>query len=242
MPRCWLTLVALLIPAAVAAAPVPKPATKPIEGVFGTPVATKGVTCEMTAQGVLRVGVSKEAAAEAKAHEDVRPLVARKVEGDFELTVRMAHTPPAGENLAAIDRDKLTVSAGIALYKADGKRGSLVVLNRVSNGREGWDSYFKMKAVYQSPETQGVTGALSSHQTLSDSPIYVRLTRRGDEFTAARGEDGKAWSPVFDETHTVSGLGPAVMIGPTAAHNTTGRYDVTFDEYVLKPLKKGEKK
>ena len=38
---------------------------------------------------------------------------------------------------------------------------------------------------------------------------------------------------MFEKSHTVPGLGP-VVIGPCVAHNTNGRYDVTFDEYVLK--------
>ena len=93
-----------------------------------------------------------------------------------------------------------------------------------------------MFALYETKETRGAIGDLSPHHKFSNAPSYLRLTRRGDEFTATRSEDGKEWSPIFELSHTVPGLGP-VVIGPRAVHNTNGRYDVTFDGYTLtKPL------
>lgn len=230
----------LLLPAFAVAAPVPKQTPKTFDG-FGTAVETNGVTCGMPKAGELRVCVAKDAASEAKTHEIARPLVAQKVEGDFELTVRITHTTPEGNELASGGEGELLAWAGIALSKADGKRGSLVFLNRLSNDRGTWDSYFKLHALYQTPETLGVKGDLSPHHKFTNTPVYLRLTRRGDEFTTSRSPDGKEWSPVFEESHTVPGLG-AVSVGPVAGHNTNSQYDVTFDEYVLTPLKKGEKK
>lgn len=233
-----LAVLALFVTTLAVAAPVPK--VKPNN--FGTAVETKGVTCEMLRTGELRVRVSKEAASESDAHLATRPLVTRTVEGDFELTVRITHTPPEDKELAtAVGNGEPIASAGLALHRSDGKRGSLVILNRLSQGRDGWDSYFRMSALYETKDTQGVVGNLSSHRKFSNEPIYLRLTRRGDEFTATKSDDGKEWSPVFDETREVPGLGP-VVIGPVAVHNTNARHDVTFDEYVLNPLKTGEKK
>ena len=65
-------------------------------------------------------------------------------------------------------------------------------------------------------------------------PIHLRLTRNGDEFTAAKSVDGKKWSSLFGSAFEVPGIGP-VLIGPVAVHNTNGRYDVVFDEYTLTP-------
>ena len=114
-------------------------------------------------------------------------------------------------------------------------------MNRFSQGKESWDSYFKIHALYETKDVRGVTGDLSSHRKFSSTPIYLRLTRSGDEFTATKSQDGKEWSQVFESSHKLPGLGP-VEIGPVAVHNTNVRYDVTFDEYVLNPLKKEEKK
>ncbi len=234
-----LSAVLVLVATAQAfAAPVPKRTPNN----FGTAVETKGVTCEMPQPGELRVRVSKEAASETKAHEVARPLFTRTVEGDFELTLRISHNPPEAKDLTVVGRGEPIASAGIALYKKDAERGSLVILNRLSQGKESWDTYFKMFALYETKDARGVIGDLSSHHKFSGTPIYLRVTRRGDEFTATKSADGKQWSPVFEESHKVPGLGDAVVIGPVAIHNTNGQYDVTFDEYDLKPLKKEEKK
>jgi len=228
----------LLAPLFALAASVPK--AKKFDD-FGTVVETKGVTCEMTKSGELRVSVSKEGATESKAHFVARPLATQKVEGDFELTVRITHTAPEAKELAAVGDGEPIASAGIALYKSDAKRGSLAILNRLFEGDDAWDSYFKMFALYETKTTLGSIGDLSSHHKFINTPIYLRLIRRGDEFTATSSEDGKEWSPIFESSFDVPGLGP-VVIGPVAVHNTTTGYDVTFDEYVLKPLKKEEKK
>ena len=186
----------------------------------------------MTRPGELRVHLSKDAASEPKAQEDARPDVARRVVGDFELTVRVTHTPPAVRSLAAIGRDEPIASAGIALYKPEAERGSFVLLNRLSRNDETWDSYFKMRALYHSKDARGVVGDHSSHDKFAEKPIYLRLTRRGDEFTATKSEDGKEWSAIFKTPFVVPGLG-AVVVGPVVAHNTTGSFEVTFDKYSL---------
>lgn len=230
---------AALLPLLAVAAPVPKPPSS-IQS-FGTVVETKGVTCASPRRGELRVNVSKAAASEAKAHDEARPVVARTVEGDFELVVRITHAAPDGRELVSGDGGERLASAGIALHKPDGKRGSLVVLNRLSNDRGTWDSYFRMFALYETKGGRGAIGGLGPHREFSGDPIHLRLTRRGDVFTAARSDDGKEWSPVFESPHEVPGLGAAVVVGPVAAHNTNGRYDVTFDQYTLTQLPEKKK-
>ena len=69
---------------------------------FGIAVETKGVTCELPQTGELRVRVSKEAALETIAHEVARPLFTRTVDGEFELTPRITHTPTVAKDLTVM--------------------------------------------------------------------------------------------------------------------------------------------
>ena len=68
--------------------------------------------------------------------------------------------------------------------------------------------------------------------------MYLRLTRKGDDFTSQTSADGKTWQGFG--THKTTGFGP-VVVGPVATHNTTGEYAVTFDEYEIKPLTEEKK-
>ena len=113
----------------------------------------------------------------------------------------------------------------------------MVLLHRHFRESNAWESTFSLFSRY------GNKGSDSSRvsEKLLEQPIYLRLTRRGDEFTSSQSFDGEKWSSIFGASHEMPGLG-SVSIGPVAVHNTNGRYDVTFDVYDLKPLKKGEKK
>lgn len=232
MPRTRLALSLLFASAVAGAAPVPKQLPRTFEN-FGTVAEIKGVKCDSSRPGEVRIRLSADAATESDAHEKARPNVARTVEGDFELTVRITHAPADAKTVAAsAGKGEVIAAAGIALYKPDGTRGTMVVLNRLSKGDDAWDTYFKMDARYETKKARGGIGDLTQHHTFANAPVYLRLTRRGDEFTTTESEDGKAWTPVFKESHTILGLGD-VAIGPVAVHNTTGRYEVTFDEYTL---------
>lgn len=239
MSRNWPALLILAIPFSAPAAPVPKASLALFEP-FGKPVEIRGTTCAVIRPGEIRVRLTKDAATESKAHDFARPNVARTVEGDFELTVRIAHTPPDAGAVTVEDKGETIAAAGIALVRADGKRGSLVVLNRLSRSEVGWDTYFKLSALYETKAARGSIGGLSSHHAFANAPLYLRLTRRGDVFTSTTSDDGKTWSPVFEEPHTIPGLG-AVSLGPVAVHNTNGLYEVTFDEYTLSQPAKEQK-
>ena len=220
----------LLLPALAVAAPVPKLTPKTFDG-FGTAVETKGVTFESPQAGELRVSLSKEATTGSQAHFVARPLVTQKVEGDFELTVRVTHAPPEAKDLAAVGKNNPVVSAGLALSSPDDPNASVVLLHRHIRDGDTWESTFNLSSRYGKKGSDSCRVSEKLHQ----QPIYLRLTRRGDEFTSAQSFDGKKWSSVFGSAHEVPGLG-AVLIGPVAGHNTNGQYEVTFDEYVLKPL------
>ena len=152
------------------------------------------------------------------------------------MTVRVTHAPPEAKELTAVGRGDPIVSVGIALYTPDAPKASVVLLHRHAKEGDTWESTFNLFSRY------GEKGSDSCKvsEKLLEQPIYLRLTRRGDEFTSAQSFDGKKWSSIFGSAHEVRGLGP-VSVGPVAAHNTTAGYDVTFDEYVLKPLTEKKK-
>ncbi|WP_157368876.1 DUF1349 domain-containing protein [Zavarzinella formosa] len=222
------SILLLLIASLVVAAPAPKPAAKKIADVFGTAVEARGVTCEMSPRGELRVGVAKEAAAEGEDHGAARPLVTRKFEGDFQVTVRLAHVPSDAKDLSAVGDGKPAFSAGIALYTPADPTQSVTFLQQHLKEGETWKSDFFACIRYNTDVFESVR---RPGEKLDRGPVYLRLTRRGGEFTSASSHDGKKWTPVASLGRFK--FGSAVLIGPAATHNTSAGHIVTFDEYVL---------
>jgi hypothetical protein len=229
MPRTLSVL--LLLPLFATAAPVPKPPAKKIEEVFGTPAEFQGVTMAMTRKDELRATLAKEAAAGNQ--NTLRPFATRTVEGDFELTVRIAHAPPTAADLGA-GGGTPTVTAGIALLGDGNQKYTLNLLHKHTKAADVWKSGLSMN----SQHPRGGSGTGRQNNKLEDQPLYLRLTRKGDEFKSETSADGKRWQGFG--THKVAGLGP-VLVGPVASHNTTAEYEVTFDEYVIRPLTEEKK-
>lgn len=225
MPRTLFAL--LLLPLLAVAAPVPKPGPKKIEDVYGQVADARGVTCEMTRAGELRVGVSKETLVATSQEHQIRPLVTRTVEGDFTLTIRLTHTPSKAADLGvAAGAGAPTLSAGIALYADGNPKQQLTLLHKHTKTGDTWKSSLSMS----SRHANGGSGTGRQGKGLEDKPYYLRLTRKGDEFKSETSADGTKWQGFG--THKVSGFG-AVVVGPVAVHNTTADYDAVFDEYKL---------
>ncbi|MCU0704491.1 MAG: DUF1349 domain-containing protein [Fimbriiglobus sp.] len=229
MFRTFFTLI--LLPLLAVAAPVPKPPPKKMEEVFGTFVEANGVTAEMTRRGELKVEVSKDAAADTNRVSTARPLVTRTVEGDFELVVRVTHSPPTAADLTtAIGAGNPTVTAGLALYAAGDPKSTHTFLQKHARISDAWRTQLSANTQHQ----RGGSGTGRQGQKLEEKPIYLRLTRKGDEFKSETSTDGKKWQAFA--THKATGFGGAVVVGPVATHNITGGYEVTFDEYEIKPV------
>lgn len=224
MPRTLFAL--LLLPAVALAAPVPKPPGKKIEDVFGQVAEVSGVTCEMTKAEELRVGVSKEFTVSTSQEHLIRPLVSKTVEGDFVMTVRVAHPPSRVADLAAVGPGVPTLSAGIALYADGNPKQMLTLLHKHTKSGDTWKSSLGMNSRHD----RGGSGTGRQSKGLEDKPLYMRLTRKGDEFKSETSADGTKWMGFG--THKVAGFG-AVVVGPVALHNTTADYDAVFDEYKL---------
>lgn len=229
--------VVLLVAVGVAfAAPVPKPAAKKLEDVFGSSADVPGVTLEMTRYDELKATVGKDAAAGIYANRIIgtfRPLAAKTVEGDFELTVRVTHAPPGKADLAA-GTGSPTVIAGIALVAERSPKSTASFFHEHVQAGDGWKTRLTMSTYHP----KGGIGSDRQGGKLEDQPVYLRFTRTGDEFKGETSTDGKKWQEFA--THKASGYG-AVVVGPYAGHNTGGEYEVTFDQYVIKPLTEEKK-
>jgi len=220
------TLFALiLLPSLILAAPVPKAPAKKIEDVYGTPGEFQGVTLQMTRRDELKATVAKEAAAANQ--NNLRPFTTRTIDGDFELTVRVTHTPPASAE-TGVGNGGPVVYAGIALIAANDPKSTGNLLHKHVKVGDTWKSGLSMNTQHKN----GGSGTGRGNVKLEDQPIYLRLTRKGDEFKSETSADGKKWQGFG--THKAQGFGATVVVGPVATHNTTASYEVTFDEYVIK--------
>lgn len=231
MPRTLFALV--LLPTLALAAPVPKPSAKKIEDVFGTPVERSGVACEMTRNDELKVTVAKEAAT-TDTTANLRPLATRTVEGDFELTVRLTHAAPGSAD-RAVGIGGPAVYAGIALFADGNPKNTVNLLHKHVKTGDTWKSGLTMNTQHKN----GGMGTGRGNAKLEEQPVYLRLTRRGDEFKSETSTDGKKWQSFG--THKAQGFGGAVVVGPYASHNTSAECETTFDEYVIKPAAEEKK-
>ena len=220
----------LLLTAYAVAAPVPKlGGVKKIEDVYGPSVEIPGVTLQMTRRDELKASVGKDAAAGINANRitgTFRPLAAKTVAGDFELTVRVTHAPPAKADLA-VGTGSPTVIAGLALFAEHNPKSTASFFHEHVRAGDTWKTHLNMSTYHP----RGGSGSGRQGGKLEDKPVYLRLTRTGDEFKSETSADGKKWQAFA--THKASGFG-AVVVGPYAGHNPNGEYEVTFDEYVLK--------
>jgi hypothetical protein len=231
-----LGLIPLLSPFADCA-PVPKESAKKLKDVYGEVADPDSkCKCEMTRDGELRVVVPKDAPPLELDHGSrTLPLVTKTVEGDFEVTVRVAHAPPTDAGRAEGAKQQATVSAGIALYAEGDPKTNITFVHKHAHGGGKWTSGLGMQCNYGG----GSSGSGRGSPNLEDKPVYLRLTRRGGTITTETSTDGKKWSLFVN--HKAGRIGEAVVVGPVAFQNTTGEYEAVFDRYEVKPLTEEKK-
>lgn len=229
-------MIPITILALAVAAPVPKLDAKKVEEVYGklTDPDTK-CKCELTKEGGLRVVVpSDQGPTEQGNRSRIPPLLARAVEGEFELTVRVAHAPPKGAEPAKGASKAAIVTAGVALVAEENESLCVLFAHNHRLAGDKWKGQLFTHSVYK----DGSAGSAQTNPEYDAKPVYLRLTRRGNLFTAETSGDGKKWE---EFTRVVHRFGHTVTVGPVAYQNTTADYEVVFDQYEIKPLN-GEKK
>lgn len=229
-------LVALLfLPVFVVAAPVPKAVPK-LEEVFGEIVDEKdGCKYEMSKGGVLTItvpAVEKDAKVE---RESFRPgLVAREVEGDFMVTVRIAILPSASAKVTGKEKDAEVV-AGVAVAKADDPQyGALGGMGQWSVDKSWSGRFFDSRK----PDKTSSSSGSWDLKLKQDDCLTVRLTRRSDRVLTEFKIAGE-WQGFSNRR--IEGMTGSVRVGPVAFGCLDKEFSATFDEYKIELLKDEKK-
>jgi len=227
---------ALLACGLAPAAPVPKASVPKIEDVFGE-IADPKSECrfKMGKDGALTVTVpTAHPRLEPGASSTTPPLVGRKIEGDFELTVRVSAALPKtadGKGNTFLP----AVLTGISVVSADDPNTGITVGAARRLKGSDW-----VGAKFASFRESGYGGATEDDLTAgADEPIWFRLTRSQQTLHIETSGDGKKWKTFVRVG--VNKVGDAVTVGPVAFGCLDTEFSVTFDQYELKPLKEGKK-
>ena len=220
------------------AAPVPKEKVKRLEDVFGEVTDPKSdCKFDMMKGDALRLTVPKTHPPTdfSDDHPAYPPMVAKVVEGDFVLTVRVTQTSAKDAEPAAGARGITKVMAGIALYSEADPKSSLLFTQHHSLSGKSWGSGFVREARGGGRASGGSSGGDERGKA-----VHLKLTRNGGDFKTATSTDGKTWDEFLN--CGIDKLGAKLVVGPVALHCTSDDYEAVFDQYEIKPLKADEKK
>ncbi len=91
------------------------------------------------------------------------------------------------------------------------------------------------------PRLAGTAGSQGARTDLKgDSPLWLRLTRRGETVKGEWSEDGKEWVRIYDTT--LPNLPSSVVFGPLVAKQVAVEVTATLDEYEIELLPQNPKK
>lgn len=232
-------MLAPLLAALALSAPVPKPPVPKLADVFGVPTEAKGMcTFELSKDRSLTVTVPAEHRWRT-ASSFAPPLVAKEMDDDFRVTVRVRPTIPddPGFALAANPRQEFGVQAGLSVCaKDDPEHGSVCVLSSVTV--KGWNEWRTRVCFIEQAPRWGASGNTLRNDPEAGEAHYLRITRRGVKILQERSTDGEKWELVRG---TFKLAGP-VTVGPVAFQSTHKEFTATFDEYQVESLPKDDKK
>jgi regulation of enolase protein 1 (concanavalin A-like superfamily) len=151
------------------------------------------------------------------------PRVLRPVEGDFQVTVKVAGDFKASGK-STNPRSVPYNGAGILLWSdAD----NFIRLERGAMTRGGKRSTF---VAFQESEF-GYSGAVHN-ETFPPGPCYLRLERKGNRISGAVSADGKAWK----QLKPIDTYWPAKLkVGQVAISSSSEPFTATFEEFKKVP-------
>ena len=229
---------AVLLPALVIAAPVPKGASaRKLSEVYGELTDSQSACeCKMVKGDLLRVTVPTSApVVEANHPNTAAPLVAKSIEGDFVATVRVSHAFSKTAGKAEGAKRDTAVAAGLALTVDGDRNAKFAFVHRQQKKDDKWVSNRYAQVMHRG----GGSGSGSGGTTLEEKPVYLRLTRTGDMMKCETSVDGTKWQPF--STLNAKGFSPVVNIGPTAFQSTDAEYVAEFDQYEVKVVTEEKK-
>ncbi len=174
------------------------------------------------AEGKLAITVSAKQwhALDAEANKVNAPVVLRDIDGDFIVEVKVGGTfRPAGPS--AYPRGVPFNGAGILLRVDTGNYLRLERAAILRDGRIGpYILFEERKNSRPVPPGDGITAP--------DAPMFLRLERRGDEFTATASPDGKSWRAFPSRTVKYPAT---VKIGVAASSSSSQDFNATFEGF-----------
>jgi regulation of enolase protein 1 (concanavalin A-like superfamily) len=161
------------------------------------------------------------------------PRVLRDAIGDFVMNVKIVKTAlPAGFGQDGLAGAGLIISDDE--YVATFQRFHTRTVT--ADGIVGRAECYRFRNNYVDPDRlQNVARVAMSMSDLlppgmADKPVYLRLTRKGSEFTTATSPDGKTWVP--DSKHVLE-LTSKVRVGVVANHSGNKPYEAEFESLTV---------
>lgn len=233
-------LLALAIPLAAVAAPVPPPGGKELIAKYWG--KTEG-DAEFEARGkqlTMRLTSGKPNHQYSWNEKLAVPRTGHTVRGDFEVTVCVADSlPPMKDGRC----DSGSPESNAGLYLMGGGCSFRFQLNQVYqkiNGRANPDlrRWLNIQANYPQGSASG-----SIKQAEDGKSTYLRLARKGDAVTVSYSFDGEKWSAPSNPFRNINmGIPDEVTVGVFYSHSTYQFAHATFDGFTLgKPKGENEK-
>ncbi|QJW99880.1 hypothetical protein FTUN_7503 [Frigoriglobus tundricola] len=209
-------------PAAPGAGPSP---AKTVLATWGTVNDPDGDCKFSVSKGRLSIGIpGKDHALGVERGQMNAPRVLRDVEGDFIAQVRVSGEFLQGAESVVANRRPFH-GAGLLLWHDD---KNYIRLERAELVSEKTNMRYASFEQRRNGEFVRVGNAATL--PLTEKETYLRLERRNGKVYGAASADGVEWSslqPIAVE------LPRSVRIGVAAGHNTSSRFDPTFDEFKL---------
>jgi regulation of enolase protein 1 (concanavalin A-like superfamily) len=231
MSRCCTILALACVPIVVLAAPVPKEddAARILRRTYGETIDRDGdCKFEMPSEKLRLTIPGKPHFLERKLNN--APRVAREIEGDFTITVRVTFPIRPAKGLEAHQADSAIASAGVIAWSDDDGEMVWILRSEFPIGGEQRQGFLSNRVKPKGNEYHNLYG-LNLEPTGS---AYLRIARQGSKVSPTYSGDGKTWYTTFEPE---VGWGKKVKVGVIAEHGYKVPFVATFDEYKLEQPK-----
>jgi regulation of enolase protein 1 (concanavalin A-like superfamily) len=230
MLRCCTIVVLACVPIVVIAAPIPKEDDAArIRRAYGETIdPDRDCKFEMKSEKLRLTIPGKQHFLERKLHN--APRVAREIEGDFTLSVRVTFPIRPAKGLEAHQADSAIASAGVIAWSDDDDEMVWILRSEFPLGGEQRQGFLSNRVKPKVNEYHTLWG-LNLEQT---EAAYVRLERNGNKVSPTYSGDGKKWDSTFE---VEVGWGKKVKVGLIAENGYKVPFVATFDEYKLEQPK-----
>jgi len=154
-------------------------------------------------------------------------FLAVPVKGDVTVTARLANGPTETANESAWN-------LGGPQIRGTLDSGSVLAMTQAAHAGR---LQFKYREQYDSspPEEHDTTGTFDD---AAKRPIWLRVVRKGNDFSGFASYDGKTWLPLDDQgtggIHTIKDMPPEAYVGlALCAHDDGEKSTATFDHFTI---------